>query len=714
VYGDEEKMGKLYVCLNKMILFIFSAICFCLFISSLKWVTKMNFQTFREGTMIVSRNSALTFVCVAALSFVLVLLFNITSKIKHSGYILIVVIAVHVILSVIWIINNTYPLEVDQRSVWEAAVALENGEQIADLDYFYHYPFQVGMVYVMRAVVHLTGISDPFIWKCFNIIALVLFDIGIFLLNIELFGEKGSVINAIVPILLIGFFPMILYTAFVYGTMLSIALVTWSLVGTSKIISGKKNVWALAPIVLIPIANRVYSGTLIATVAIVVALIIASFLLKGKKQLFLLSVAALVVCISILSGVLVRYMFYRQTALAYRNSGVPATAYIYMGSATDGGVTGPGSYSEVAVELFDSYGEATSGKALDLCKEAFGEYISGARSLDFFVEKMKYQWLDPLFGGLTMTCHYYGRYEVADSFESFLASSIFENSYKYWLKYYIPSIYFLTLIGAVALLFDKRTCLLKCLLSIYFIGGFIFQFFWESKSRYCFAYFLFLIPIAAYGIKALYEIFTGIKKNKITDKKIIKRSAYVVIAIQLIILIASILMPHNNANDITVSDFYSAHSGEMLSYTDSSYDDEMRDIESDSFVLNKGYYRIDVFYTSNFLPEEKHGASIYPIVVSDGYEYCLTDEYVFMDEDGKASFEVYVPHDNCEVKMRAIIGDETELLTVSNETKYILMDHITVSSQNMKNKLSNFMSILGIMIIFDFIVFYIVGEKYGK
>lgn len=700
--------------LNKMILFIFSVICLCLFISSLKWITKMNFQTFREATMIVSRNSFMTFVCLAAVSLVLVFLFHITSKIKHSWYIFIVVIAIHVILSVAWIVNNTYPPEVDQRNVWEAAVALENGEQILNLDYFYHYPFQVGMVYVMRVVVHLTGITDPFIWKCFNVIALVLFDAGIFLLDTELFGEKGRVINAIVPILLIGFIPMILYSAFVYGTLLSIALVTWGVVGTSKILNGKRKVWALAPILLIPIANRVYSGTLIATVAVVVALLIASFLLKGKKLLLLLAVAALVVCTSALSGVLVRYMFHKQAEFDYRNNGVPATAYIYMGSATESGVVGPGSYSEVAVELFNLYGEETSEKALGLCKEAFEEYVSGVRSLDFFVEKMKYQWLDPLFGGLTMTCHYYGRYEVADSFENFLTSSFFENSYKYWLKYYIPSIYFLTLIGAVALLFDKRTCLLKCLLSIYFIGGFIFQFFWESKSRYCFAYFLFLIPIAAYGIKALYEIFTGIKKNKITDKKIIKRSAYVVIAIQLIILIASILMPHNNANDITASDFYSAHSGEMLSYSDSSFDDEMRDIESDIIVLDRGYYRIDAFYTSNFLPEERHGASIYPMVVSDGYEYCLTDEYVFMDEGGKSSFEVYVPHDNCEVKMHAIIGDETELLTVSNETKYILMDHITVSSQNMKNKLSNFMSILGIMIVFDFIVFYIVGEKYGK
>lgn len=31
---------------------------------------------------------------------------------------------------------------------------------------------------------------------------------------------------------------------------------------------------------------------------------------------------------------------------------------------------------------------------------------------------------------------------------------------------------------------------------VYFIGGFLFQFIWEAKSRYCLPYFVFLIPVS--------------------------------------------------------------------------------------------------------------------------------------------------------------------------------------------------------------------------
>ena len=37
------------------------------------------------------------------------------------------------------------------------------------------------------------------------------------------------------------------------------------------------------------------------------------------------------------------------------------------------------------------------------------------------------------------------------------------------------------------------------LLGIAFFGGFLFQLVWETKSRYCFPFFVFLLPLAAVG-----------------------------------------------------------------------------------------------------------------------------------------------------------------------------------------------------------------------
>ena len=40
------------------------------------------------------------------------------------------------------------------------------------------------------------------------------------------------------------------------------------------------------------------------------------------------------------------------------------------------------------------------------------------------------------------------------------------------------------------------------LLGIAFFGGFLFQLVWETKSRYCFPFFVFLLPLAAVGFIA--------------------------------------------------------------------------------------------------------------------------------------------------------------------------------------------------------------------
>ena len=40
------------------------------------------------------------------------------------------------------------------------------------------------------------------------------------------------------------------------------------------------------------------------------------------------------------------------------------------------------------------------------------------------------------------------------------------------------------------------------LLGIAFFGGFLFQLVWETKSRYCFPFFVFLLPLAALGFTA--------------------------------------------------------------------------------------------------------------------------------------------------------------------------------------------------------------------
>ena len=52
---------------------------------------------------------------------------------------------------------------------------------------------------------------------------------------------------------------------------------------------------------------------------------------------------------------------------------------------------------------------------------------------------------------------------------------------------------------AEAAVYKKKKEILT-IIPVAFIGGTLFHMIWEAKSRYVFPYFVFLIPIAAYGL----------------------------------------------------------------------------------------------------------------------------------------------------------------------------------------------------------------------
>ena len=79
-------------------------------------------------------------------------------------------------------------------------------------------------------------------------------------------------------------------------------------------------------------------------------------------------------------------------------------------------------------------------------------------------------------------------------------------------KILIMFIFFAVLIFILS---NKEITNNQILLIIIFIGGFLFHFLWEAKSRYIIPYIIILIPIASIGInKAVQKIVEFIKKEK--------------------------------------------------------------------------------------------------------------------------------------------------------------------------------------------------------
>ena len=72
--------------------------------------------------------------------------------------------------------------------------------------------------------------------------------------------------------------------------------------------------------------------------------------------------------------------------------------------------------------------------------------------------------------------------------------------------------YVFSVVFAVNVYKKKKEILM--IIPVAFIGGTLFHMIWEAKSRYVFPYFVFLIPLAAYGLIIVRNKITEYRKNK--------------------------------------------------------------------------------------------------------------------------------------------------------------------------------------------------------
>ena len=74
-------------------------------------------------------------------------------------------------------------------------------------------------------------------------------------------------------------------------------------------------------------------------------------------------------------------------------------------------------------------------------------------------------------------------------------------------------IYLLSLITGINTLIHKEGSDIHFLIQLFFIGGFVFQLFWESLSRYCLSYYVLLFFEAGYGLMIVYNKLVPGKKG---------------------------------------------------------------------------------------------------------------------------------------------------------------------------------------------------------
>ncbi|MBR1913982.1 MAG: glycosyltransferase family 39 protein [Lachnospiraceae bacterium] len=497
-----------------------------LFFGALFYPRGIDFNTYDEVTVEavkITFPKVFFFLLILFLVYSILVLFSFKDDNKNriisyliSGISVIVLLAV----SIAWIIFNPFEPTADQNKIWTAAVAITQGQGISEehMGYFDTYPSQKVMAMLMAGLIHIVGPTLTGI-RIINVLLVFVIVVGIILCTKEVTDD--SRIISVVSILLVSFFPLGFYASFIYGQIAFLAFSAVSLFGVIRYFKQEKAVWLLLPVIFMPVGMLSYRAGIIFFIALSVVFIlltIRNYKIQHKWIYCVVSILLIMAMSIFFSGILQNGFDNKMGKIQNGGEGAPTIALIASAIDEYHSPDFPGGATEEK-HLYEEFGRDTNRTA-DYSKERaikiILEYINGQRSLSFFVNKIRHQWLDPWFGGVTMTV--YSTDSGDESWDHFTSSSILPLLEQY-LSVLLMLVYMGVIICQVFRIVDGNDGIIAHFPNIYFLGGFIFQIFWEQKSRYCLPYYLALFPLAAAGIVRIFERVKYYGENK-RDKKV--------------------------------------------------------------------------------------------------------------------------------------------------------------------------------------------------
>lgn len=406
-------------------------------------------------------------------------------------------------MSLFWIVfNDSMPVN-DQRDVFLEAQRIAGFlEEPFDTAYFSYFPRNRGITLLTAAVIKIFG-NRLWTARLINLPAVLLLYFCV-CRAAELIW-KNPIITSFTSILMMLFYPTVIYTSYLYGTLLSAALCAGGIYAALLLSEKGGRRYELLFLLAFTAGILAHQSAAVGLLAALVYLLLGSGRREWKRNLFLAVMSAAMVYISLN---MVDLVYNRITGADPDASAVPASCTIYMGITSSEGAAGPGSQDRSYTDIFNENncdGRAANKDAICRIGKALQEYAVGERDVSFFRQKMQYQWLDPTFGArktIVLNDPNAGDAPNSETFVSFYDSPLRAVIFKLTIGFMLL-VYFGAVVGGVGGIrktHREGRCQAQTVIWIYVIGGGAFQMIWESFSRYCFGYFIWLIPMAAYGI----------------------------------------------------------------------------------------------------------------------------------------------------------------------------------------------------------------------
>ena len=506
------KLQNAFIKLSTGVVAAFSlTICAALGVVSLFLMARMQVEKFEENIpellVLKSRHFLVSIFVAAVLAAVLLGLCAAMKKHitwKYARYGVGCAALFSILLSIVWMNSYTNVPTSDQGIVWSIAQQLAGVGTIDDWIYEYlrMHPYQSGMAMAMELFVRLFG-ENSFSWQilcaCSAAACIVVFSC----ICARITNSPAAKI--LCAVMLLGFFPLSMYTTFIYGTLPGIALAAlavYAVIRECENQNGSIAWWGMA-VGAFSMAMILYKGEEIFLLAAALTLITVGIARSTQRRKILAGAALLIVPIVVCN--------LWQGAAMHRlgmpnDPGCPLLPRILMGVDAYSEVPVPGFYNGIHEKVFREchYDAAEANRVcVTHIRNSLVALHKQGRFLAFFGEKIADQWLEPWFGGLTMSnpAIYNEPNRLA---QSMIGGKLFA-TLNGWLSTLVPIVYLAAAGGVVSVVKKKKNEIWYLLPMICLIGGFLFQLASEAKSRYCMPYYLCCFPMAAAGVAALAE-----------------------------------------------------------------------------------------------------------------------------------------------------------------------------------------------------------------
>lgn len=416
------------------------------------------------------------------------------------------------ILLLAWVLySNTVPYW-DQSEVYQMSLEFMDGKFDNMARYMNLFPQQYGLSFIYEVIFSITFQNSYKVIECLNVLCIVLIVYFGYKLVDDCFRNAAAGFYYLIAILF--FFPLHVYSTYVYGDVFSIAAGMISIWAVNRWLrNGKKRYVAVILLLLIP-ATLARKNTLIILLALAIVLLVHAVTV-WKWQPLVLAAAIVLLPLGAMEAVLYSYEVRSGTEIG---EGIPSIMWIAMGMQDS--YNGKGVYTGYnnSVYLMEADGDS------ELCAELGKEYIRERRrefrrdiayTKEFYRLKFLTQWADQTYSSLIGNAHFDG--EPKDLVREVYYGNT-RGFIEGFMERYIYVMYF-TAAACLLYLLVKRPRTGVCLPCVALIGGVLFSLLWEAKGRYVLPYVVLIIPYASMGI---YVIQRGAVQAAVSGREAVK------------------------------------------------------------------------------------------------------------------------------------------------------------------------------------------------